>query len=517
MQAELLTRALGESSSNLPAGPVELNERERENEIRLSAFRHRTLLRQRHKCRLERAFVCWDFAFSSRKTRNCITTRCSQQRRRRSAAATLVQWRAEASKVRRCRRLGVIYVTRRLDVTLGTFVSEWQLLVLMRRKCFKFFSKQNEGKGAFVFEAWLHHFRTGKILKARIRQCMGKIERRSILRNIHGWKDRVRMKRRMVIRGAKAAQIWISFQVHTYFRGWREFLFHMLKLHNQENQEDQESQNLYRLAKAAKCRSYFNEWRKHSKLALRNAASRKNVKLDVHDHVSLRSWITSKNSTTHSDLGGQWHDVLCKIPRQIPGDDTVSRRVAQHRIVSEWHVMVNHVLSNYAAHVEITQRELTLYYERWAAFTLHKVSNRQQEKRMWHRRITCMVKAWRELVAFDLQHAVITCKIQSRQRFSWQRRYFDALRRNRARKLHLRKITSGGGKLRTRTLVQKAFMLWQHMVCDKWRQQQLLRVLEVILVKKRDRTLLHCAFCIFQAEVLVPSIVRVKKFKIIMT
>ena len=136
--------------SNLPVGPVELNERERVKEIRISAFRHRTLLRQRHKCCLERAFVCWDFAFSSRKTRHCLTTRCSQQRRRRSAAATLVQWRAEASKVRRCRRLGVIYVTRRLDVTLGTFVSEWQLLVLMRRKCFKFFRKQNEGKGVFV-------------------------------------------------------------------------------------------------------------------------------------------------------------------------------------------------------------------------------------------------------------------------------------------------------------------------------------------------------------------------------
>jgi hypothetical protein len=117
------------------------------SEIRCTVFRSRALQRQQQQSWIEKAFVGWDWAFSARKTRRRVTTRCSQQRNRRTTASTLVEWRTAASKVKRRRRLGVIFATRSVDSTTQSVLAGWQHLVTLRRKCAKLIHKFQDHKG----------------------------------------------------------------------------------------------------------------------------------------------------------------------------------------------------------------------------------------------------------------------------------------------------------------------------------------------------------------------------------
>lgn len=122
--------------------------------IRCTVFRSRALQRQQQQSWIEKAFVGWDCMFSARKTRQRVTTRCSQQRNRRTAAATLVEWRTAASKVQRRRRLEVIFATRSVDSITETVLTAWHHLVTLRRKCAKLMYKFHGNKGkSFV---WWH-------------------------------------------------------------------------------------------------------------------------------------------------------------------------------------------------------------------------------------------------------------------------------------------------------------------------------------------------------------------------
>ena len=304
--------------------------------------------------------------FSCRKTRKSLTSRCSRRRNRRTAATTLVEWRAEASKVRRRRRLGVIYVMRHLDHVVGLVLKTWAKVVQLNRKYARLTAHFHDNTSHKTFKLWLEYHLQYKRFAARIRHCMKMIEYRSTVRGIQGWRELCRSKRRLKKQAGAALFMNGANTLGNHFSAWRIAVMQVRKLLH--NNGEASRALLYLLQRA--CHPVFVAWRKL-----------------VRQHRSQLKLSCSGSPN-----------------RMTPRKDQLTARVMRWKHAAAWQLMST-MLAHANAPPGLDIEEIKPIFRRWAAHSVYRSRMRQKEHTLQHRRLHANVSsafcAWKDLAAIN--------------------------------------------------------------------------------------------------------------------
>ena len=415
------------------------------DEIRCSVFRSRRLQRRQRHCWMEKAFAGWDWASAARKTRQCLSTRCSRQRNRRCAATTLVVWRTQASKVRRRRRLGVIFETRNMDHVAGQVLEAWQHLVQLRRKCAHLAGIFTGNKAHASFVAWVQALTEQKTEHARIRQCMNMICHRAVLGCVRGWREAVRAKRIRKLRAESAAQILRGNQFFSHLKAWRACVVKQRRIHNLDGDASRALTWLFQRT----CAPVFAAWRKEAmkQVGTMNESIESGLEKSAHKKDTLSEWARE-------------HDVL-------------SRRICEHRVAALWTLFSSGLTRLNDKEVKQIHTELRPFYLAWLAYYMRKANARRCEKTLRERRTR-------------LQQSAVLLPWHSESK------------RNRVIAQILTKMAAAG---KHQLFFTAAFKEWQKIARSKCLWRHLKRVLNTI-VCNRERSFLRSAFQAFAVRTL---------------
>jgi len=445
------------------------------DEIRAHVFQSRRWSVRQKTSWLERAFVRWDWAFSERKTLKCRVARHSQTRYRRTTLLTMAEWRGAASKVRRRRRLGLIFVTRNMDLMASLVLHAWLQMVQTTRKFAKLKTRFQDNQEHKCFDTWARHHRQTKTFQARVCQCLRVIDRRAVLRGVAGWRDIVRGKRKLAKQAQTAMMILRSNEFNRHFREWRAVVIRSRHLNNQDGET---SRTLHLLLQRS-CSPVFCAWRKQAKHG-------KGFKDDSLEGIAVQ-WIESKPT------------------------DQMSKRIINQRHAAVWLHMARSLLRTGKAHNDSVRAALNPFYLSWAAIAVRKSVNRQRTRLLLQKRAgrqqSIIAYEWKSLAARNLLNSVNSCKIHSRNRLSLHRKVLDAWRCSRAYRAHLKQSESLAASVWSRLYVQNAFKTWYQIARAKRMWRHLLKVLASI-TENRQRSLLLAAFWRFEDRTLVSPIVE---------
>ena len=325
--------------------------------------------------------------FSCRKTRKSLSSRCSRQRNRRTAATTIVEWRAEASKVRRRRRLGVIYVMRHLDHVVGLVLKTWGKVVQLNRKYARLTAHFHDNTSHKTFTLWLEYHLQYKRFAARIRHLMKMIQYRSTVRGIQGWRELCRSRGRLKKQTAAALSMNRADMLSNYFSAWRIAAMQVRKLLH--NNGEASRALLYLLQRA--CYPVFVAWRKV-----------------VRQHRSQLELSFSGSPNR----------------RAPPRKDQLTARVMRWKHVAAWQLMST-MLARTNVPLGLDIEEIKPIFLRWAAHAVHRSHMRQKEHTMQHRRLHANVSsafcAWKDLAAINRHLFVQKAQVSEVWRRRWLR------------------------------------------------------------------------------------------------
>jgi hypothetical protein len=383
------------------------------NEFRCTVFRSRNLQRRQ---RLEKGFVQWACAFSERKTRSCLSTRCSLQRRCRTLTLTLVEWHSQASKEKRCRRLEVLFVMRLIDRICAAVFDGWRYCTNQSRRCGKAAMKILAMKVCACFEHWARSYREQTVLQVRISQSLQKIDRRGIFRSIREWRALVVARKRINRQVGTALRMsWLN-NAQTAFTEWHACVLSARQI------IDNDSDMLLHLLMQSSCKPVFTAWRKRAKLG--------------------KIFDASMND---SDL----LDSPLPVQRTKPSD-MLSRRVIHHRVVHCWLLVAKQLLR-----VKTRPQEksgicdgLRRLYRFWADVAINGAEKRRkglllllQRKQAYAKSITLC--ALGNFLAYRRHLTVSSRTVISHQCSSLQRRFLSSWKYTLhlvAREVHLQRV-----------------------------------------------------------------------------
>jgi tetratricopeptide (TPR) repeat protein len=440
------------------------------DEIRCSVFRSRRLQRRQKHCWMEKAFVGWDWASSARKTRECLSSRCSQQRNRRRASTMLVVWRTQASKFRRRRRLALIFETRNMDHVAGRVIAAWLHLVHLRRKCTHMIGLLGSNKAHSCFAAWTQAHGERKTLHVRIRQCMHMIDRHTILRGVRGWFEMVREKRRRRLRAAKAEHMSRVNHFYSHLNAWRTFVLRQRHI----NHLDGDASHALTYVFQRSCAPVFAAWRKKAKQHVRQDKAHL-----LSTHGSPTSFINESINGAdgeESPIQRQGSPIYRKdaLSAWAKEDDTLSRRICVHRVGALWTLLSSALIRLNDKEVQEFCTELRPFYLCWLAYYKRSAGNKGREQALREQRErlrkSAILLAWR-----------------------------SKSKRNRILAQILSSMAAAGNH---RLIFKAAFKEWHKIARSKYLWRHLKKVLSTI-VGNRERSLLLLAFRVLEAKTLV--------------